>query len=250
MDWMLCETEYAGTIRMEPESFELQGTTVTAERPQIVQTRSGSLVTNVAGTVLSKFGTAEDVLGRVPGLIKKQGGYEVFGKGTPIIYINGKKLQDLSELDRLSSADIKEVELITEPGADYDATVNAVVKIKTVKRQGDGLGVSYRQVYSQAHQHGLQEQLDINYRHRNLDLFGSLYYGLSHGRQEQRNDQKVNGGQTLELVEDLVIKSRNENFKGTVGFNYDINDKHSFGATYIGSVPTYLCRESQGQPCI
>ena len=61
---------------MEPESFELQGTTVTAERPQIVQTRSGSLVTNVAGTVLSKFGTAEDVLGRVPGLIKKQGGYE------------------------------------------------------------------------------------------------------------------------------------------------------------------------------
>ena len=237
--WMLCEMEDAGTIRMETESFELQGTTVTAERPQIVQTRSGSLVTNVAGTVLSKFGTAEDVLGRVPGLIKKQGGYEVFGKGTPIIYINGKKLQDLSELDRLSSADIKEVELITEPGADYDATVNAVVKIKTVKRQGDGLGVSYRQVYSQAHQHGLQEQLDINYRHRNLDLFGSLCYGLSHGRQEQRNDQKVNGGQTLELVEDLVIKSRNENLKGTVGFNYDINDKHSFGATYIGSVPTY-----------
>ena len=237
--WMLCETEDAGSIRMETESFELQGTTVTAERPQIVQTRSGSLVTNVAGTVLSKFGTAEDVLGRVPGLIKKQGGYEVFGKGTPIIYINGKKLQGLSELDRLSSADIKEVELITEPGADYDATVNAVVKIKTVKRQGDGLGVSYRQVYSQAHQHGLQEQLDINYRHRNLDLFGSLYYGLSHGRQEQRNDQKVNGGQTLELVEDLVIKSRNENFKGAVGFNYDINDKHSFGATYIGSVPTY-----------
>ena len=84
----------------------------------------------VENTLLSKLGTAEDVLARVPGIIKKQDGFEVFGKGEPLIYINGRQMRDVSELDRLKSEDIKSVELITTPGARYDATVRAVVKIR------------------------------------------------------------------------------------------------------------------------
>ena len=45
--------EDAGSIRMETESFELEGTTVTAERPQLVQSKNGSLVANVQGTPLN-----------------------------------------------------------------------------------------------------------------------------------------------------------------------------------------------------
>lgn len=227
-----------GDIQMQSDTQMLGEVTVKGERPHF-QTKDGSIIANVEGTVLGKIGTAEDVLAHIPGITKKQGGIEVFGKGTPIIYINGKKLQDLSELDRLNSTDIKNVELVTEPGAAYDVTINAVIKIKTIKKLGDGLGVAYRQVYSQAHQNGLQEQIDINYRHHNFDLFGSLYYGLSHGRQEQWNDQTVNGEHTLELIEDLIIKSRNEDFKGTLGFNYDINEQHFFGATFTSNTPTY-----------
>lgn len=226
-----------GNIQLQSDTQMLDEVMVKGFR-SLFQSKGNSMITNVEGTVLGKIGTAEDVLAHVPGITKKQGNFEVFGKGTPIIYINGKRLQDMSELDRLSSSDIKNVELITEPGAAYDATVNAVIKIKTIKKSGDGLGIAYRQVYSQAHQNGLQEQLDINYRHHNFDLFGLLYYGLSHGRQEQRNNQVVNGEHTLELIEDLIIKSRNRNFKGSLGFNYDINEQHSFGATYISSIPT------------
>lgn len=125
-----------------------------------------------------------------------------------------------------------------EPGAAYDASVNAVIKIRTVKKQGDGWGMTYRQVYSQAHQNGLQEQLDINYRNSGLDLFSSLYYGLSHDRQKQQMSQKVTGSQLLDLEEALLIKTRSEDFKGTIGFSYDINENHSFGATYIVTCPT------------
>lgn len=228
----------AGTICLQTDNYILDGVTVKASRPQYKMGGEG-LVAMIENTVLSKIGTGEDVLTHIPGIVKKDGGFEVFGRGTPMIYINGKKMQDLSELDRLSSTDIQSVELVTDPGAAYDATVGAVIKIKTHKKQGDGLGITYRQVYSQAHQYGLQEQLDINYRYQNFDLFGSLYYGLSHGRQEQRNDQTVNGVRTLELVEDLVIQSRDENFKDSFGFNYDVNDNHSFGATYTGNIPTY-----------
>ena len=100
------------------------------------------------------------------------------------------------------------------------------------------MGIVYRQVYSQAHQNGLQEQLDISYRNSGFDLFGSLFYGLSHDRQEQRVSQKVTGFQLLDLEDALLIKTRSEDFKGTVGFSYNIDENHSFGATYIATCPT------------
>lgn len=42
--------------------------------------------------------------------------------------MNGRLLRDLSELDQLKSEDIKNVELITSPGARYDASVKAVIR--------------------------------------------------------------------------------------------------------------------------
>ena len=232
------QNDNLGTITLLEESKVLKDVVIKGNLPRYKSTSEG-VQANVEGTVLSKMGTAEDVLLHIPGIVKKENNYEVLGKGTPIIYINSKKLQDLSELNRLASDDITNVELLMEPGAAYDASVNAVIKIKTIRKQGDGLGVVCRHVYSQAHQNGLQEQLDINYRNSGLDLFGSLFYDLSHDRQEQRVSQKVTGSQLLDLEDALLIKMRSEGFKGTVGFSYDINENHSFGATYIAACPTY-----------
>ena len=93
---------------------------------------------------------ANDVLKHIPGLRSSDEGYTVFGKGTPVIYIDNRLLQDNSELQRLSAADIEKVELITNPGAEYDATVKAVVRIRTVRNKrdsfGDGGGLSLRRL--------------------------------------------------------------------------------------------------------
>ena len=55
---------------------------------------------------------------------------EVLGKGVPLIYINNRKVRNLDELDRLNSENIKQVELITNPGAEYGASVGAVPEIE------------------------------------------------------------------------------------------------------------------------
>ena len=47
----------------------------------------------------------------------------MFGKGTPLIYINGRLVQDKNELAQLNSQDIKNVEVITNPGSKYDAFI-------------------------------------------------------------------------------------------------------------------------------
>lgn len=100
-------------------------------------------------------------------MTKKGEGFEVFGKGAPLIYINGREIRDVSELDQLKSEDIKNVEFITNPGANYDASVKCVVKIRTKPVQGEGFGFDVRSSYYQSENTDLVEQLNWNYRHTN-----------------------------------------------------------------------------------
>lgn len=79
--------QISDTTLFDKFSKELGEVVVKAHLPQYKKTHEG-LLTNVAGTVLSKMGTAEDVLKHVPSIVKKKDGYEVVGKGTPIIYIS------------------------------------------------------------------------------------------------------------------------------------------------------------------
>ena len=129
-----------GPVVLLPDGQLLGEATVTARRP-VSRMEGDALVTQVEGSVLEKAGTAEDVLARVPGITKEKGGFNVQGKGTPVFYINGRQVRDATELARLRSDEIKSVEVVRSPGARYDATVNAVVRIRTTRRRGNGFSV-------------------------------------------------------------------------------------------------------------
>ena len=79
----------------------------------------------------AQSGTLGEMLIKVPGMTGSDEAPEVLGKGSPLIYINGRKMRDASELKRLHSEDIRDVEVINAPGAQYDAQVRAVVRIRT-----------------------------------------------------------------------------------------------------------------------
>ena len=141
--------------------------------------RNGAMVTRIVGSPLESAGSVEDMLSRVPGMMRMGGQLQVIGKGSPIYYINGRKVQDLEELKRLRSQDIREVEVVNSPGAAYDASVNAVVKIKTRRQQGEGLSGRFDVSDEQALKSGnnnLTSTLNINYRHEGLDFFGGLTF--------------------------------------------------------------------------
>lgn len=102
-----------------------------------IRLRNDALVTTVQNSVLSKAGTANDVLKRLPSITGKDGEFSVFGKGQAKIYINNREMRDVSELDILNSAEIKEVEIVNNPGARYNASVKAVIRIYTLRKVGD-----------------------------------------------------------------------------------------------------------------
>ena len=129
-----------GTVTLQPETFMVKGVEVKGEIPQYKMAQGGMTV-DVQHSILHDIGTADDLLSMIPMVQSKDGKFEVLAKGEPEIYINNKKVRDPSELKQLKSVDIKSVDVITSPGAKYNAEVNAVIRIKTLKAQGDGLSL-------------------------------------------------------------------------------------------------------------
>ena len=165
-----------GTIQMEEDQPLLSEIIVKGQMPKTKLT-GNSMVTTIQGTILSQSGTAKEMLAKVPGMTLKGEDLEVLGKGTPVFYINGRKMRDKDELKRLRSEEIQSVEVITNPGAEYDATISAVVRIKTVRREGAGFGFDLMAANNQDLAFGFSDPsstLNLRYRRNNLDLFGMV----------------------------------------------------------------------------
>lgn len=118
-------SENIGIIQLLPDDLLLSEVVVKAELPK-PEYKGDALVTSIQGTVLEKAGTAENLLDKIPNVTAQDGNVVVFGRGTPEIYINGRKMRNTSELEQLTSDQVKSVEVVSNPGARYDASVKAV----------------------------------------------------------------------------------------------------------------------------
>ena len=171
------------TCTLQAVSMALDETVITARRPQYRLKQGGTLETDVRHSLLARLETAADVLARLPGMRGSvEEGFTVFGKGTPLIYIDNRQLQDVTELLRLNAADIDRVELITNPGPEYDAEVKAVIRIRTIRGRDDGWGGNVRLALTQGRRPGHAEQVGMNYQRGGLSVQASAYGNLSQER--------------------------------------------------------------------
>lgn len=107
-------------------------------RRRLIEPSAGGVKANVAGTSLTRMGTAGEMLAHLPFVTSRNGSLSVLGSGTPEIYINSRKVRDLGELDRLRASEILSAEVITAPGPEYAADVPAVIRIRTLRQRGEG----------------------------------------------------------------------------------------------------------------
>ena len=220
-----------GTLQLLPNAQMLGEVVVKADLPKM-RLKGDAMVTTVQGSILEKAGTGEDLLNKIPGVSAKDGSVNVFGAGTPEIYINGRKVRDQSELSQLSSDNIKSVEVVNNPGSRYDATVNAVIRIQTKKPQGEGFGFSNRFYTEYRYDWTVLDQFNFNYRKGGFDLAGMLF-----GKDKKSEDNK---GIYQETFLDKVWKQdswlnnsiHSQNLSAMLSANYQFNENHSIGIRY------------------
>lgn len=219
-------------IVLSEQSTQLQEVEVKAALPK-TKLQNGAMITQVQNSVLEKIGSADDVLSRIPGMMRMGDNLQVIGKGAPTYYINGRKVQDISELKRLQSQDIKQIEVISNPSAAYSAESNAVVKIKTVAKQGEGWGgnVDFSDAQTLRNSNNLmQGQVNLNWRKDNIDVFvgGNLNANNLHNY-ESELDQQTFSKQTFRQNGTLQYQGANQKVLVNTGMNWRVAENHSLG---------------------
>ena len=141
--------QYAGeeslTVQLTEKAFLLGEAVIHGQLPHTILKGEG-MTTTVAGTILEKTTSIDQLLDFIPHVSVKNGKVEVLGRGTPEVYINGKRMVNQMELERLNPENVKSVEVITNPGARYNKSVTSVIRITTKRNAGEGLGVDSKTV--------------------------------------------------------------------------------------------------------
>lgn len=218
-------------IRLQPQENALKEVVINGRQPD-VKLRGNSLVIPISGTYLEKYANAEELLGRLPTVSGYNGYFQVFGRGTPMIYINGRKMTSSTQLTQIEASNIKEVRIISNPGAKYDAEVRSVIEITTKKPFGEGLSISATTRERIANYFSSFQSITLNYRTGGLDIeLSGMFW-------KDRMKFGTDAEKTIYLpsvVTDRLwqtVKNLQTNSLCMLRINYQISPQHMLGAYY------------------
>lgn len=218
-------------IILEESPIVLNEVLVKAGLPK-TRIKGNTMVTTVQNTVLAKMGNAYDVLSHIPLVTGINGELNVFGRGTPLVYINGRVVRSQSDLQQLKSDEIRSVELISNPGAAYASNIAAVIKIKTIPPKGDGFGIDITDdlgFWSYA-----RNNTDVNmrFRHNGFEVFGN--FNIYEGKRKLKDISEMTTFGSENFLQSIYNEGSGttHNLFGKLGFNYIIVPNHSIGAYY------------------
>ena len=213
------------------DTLQLREVVVRATRP-LAKLNSEGFVTEVKGTVLEKLGFAKDVMGMLPGVLNNNGSIEVFGKGKPVFYINGHIVRNNIEVEQLKANQIDKITVITNPSSRYASTVGSIIKITTIKKVGDGFSFDNIATFGYRNYLYGKDNLDLNYRIENLDVFGT--FGFEKGKNTNSSKNVQNSWLSSHHQQNTTMKSTQHSklIDGKWGFDFSSSPKLSFGAFY------------------
>lgn len=126
----------AGGQELTLPTYQLKGSGTTLETVEVIarkpflEQKAGMLVVNVDQSITGQGGSVIDMLRKVPGVIIAGNRIQMAGKSGLTILIDGRptKYMDINSLLRDMPADnIKSIEVISQPGAQYEAEGNGGV---------------------------------------------------------------------------------------------------------------------------
>lgn len=225
-----------GTITVKESSIALAAVEVVA-KPPIFKKNDEGTVMNVANTVLASSVSTSELLARSPSVIVSGNTLQLFGKGEALIYLNGKQIA----FERLASIPvnlIKEVQIITNPSAKYDARGRGVINIITKEDNTQGLLGVLTQNFTAARHYINTTALNLSYRTGKfvMSADGSLLSGTDWFNNTLSSQANYNGDvyTNYNYYEANNRQPYVANYK--FGFGYEINKKSDISLQYDGLI--------------
>ena len=199
-----------GTILLSAKTDMLEKAVVTGSRP-LVETKVDRIVYNVDRDVTSQGGVATDVLRKVPQVtVDASGNVELLGNASIQFLINGKQStifgnSIVDALQSIPASQIQSIEVMSSPGAKYEATgTGGVINIILKKNKTEGFSGSINTTAGTRQENG---SVNLTYKKSNLTLSG--YFSGS--------DQLKVSTRTTNLRNSVDTATGNQYFLGEQG---------------------------------
>ncbi len=230
-----------GKIELKVAASDLGEVVVTAERP-ILELKNDKMVFNVENSISATGNNGMDLLRKSPGvLVDNNNNITILGRTGVRIFIDGRPTPlrgaDLNAyLESLQSTDIDAIEIITNPGAKYEAEGNAgIINIRLKKEKGLGTNGSLTAGYQVGIYSRYNLGTSLNHRTKKVNLFGNYSLNLGNSQSFDRNNRIQRGAElnhSQEAIKDFV----NQNIK--VGADFFLSPKSTLGFLVNGNFGT------------
>ncbi len=252
----LSSTKNLGNVILKESSQMLDETVVTVKLPTIKKT-AGKLVFNVENTSLST-GSTMDLLKKTPGVVVIGENIQV-KFSSPIVYINGKRVylsssEVASLLENTDAANIKSIEVITNPSSKYDAEAGTVLNIITSKAISIGYKGSVNATYEQAIYSKYRLGTSHFYKNNWLNVYASYTYGKRKEYKEDENyiryfqPDEVSTKSIWETNFDRTTESENHN--GNIVLDFALDNKNTISVSSNVSVTPKVDYSNNGESLI
>lgn len=228
-----------GSLKMVSDAVELEGATVTAKRV-MVEVKPDRTVFNVEGTINSAGENGLGLLRKAPGvLVDNNNNISVMSRSGVLIYVDGKRLPINGDaltnyLQNLPAEQIDRIDIITNPGAKYEAEGNAgIIDIRLKKDKTIGANGSASSNVSQGRYATAGGSLSGNYRNKKLNIFATL--GLNAGT--RYNDMDFINFQNNLVIDEYNFTKTNFNDRNVrFGTDFFVAKNHTVGFLVTGGV--------------
>ncbi|WP_108802875.1 TonB-dependent receptor domain-containing protein [Aquimarina sp. Aq107] len=217
---------------------ELDEVLIVKNKERIVQ-KVDRLVFNNENNGMTSGGTGLDVLRVAPGVTISDDQLVMIGKSGMRLMVDGKLVplsgNDLvSYISSISADDVKEVEIITNPPAKYQAEgnsglINIIYKRNTEKIWNNRINLSYTQAKYAIY------NLNNNFSYNKNKVKLLLGVNATLGDNEVQRNTEINYDRGLWEL-DRVDKWREDKLATRLMIDYSISDKTTMGVQYLNSL--------------
>jgi outer membrane receptor protein involved in Fe transport len=223
------------TKTTEKPATQLETVEIKTEKSTI-EHKGDKKIFNVGSDLISKGGSALDILNNVPSVtVNADGAINLRGKSGVRILINGKPsvLTANNGLEQIPSESIEKIEVITNPSSRYDAEGTAgIINIILKKNKKIGFSSSV-QVRT-----GIPENsalgYNVSFKNKKINLFSDMRYQKIFRERNETTTRTnfANNFPTDYLLGDINLDRNNKTFNAYFGGDYYINDKNTLTLSY------------------
>ncbi len=216
-----------GKIYLKPAKEQLHEVVVTSQKSIQIRNRKISLITSK--DISSKGNNALEILNNIPTVhTNNTGTVTVDGYKTATILINGKKsaLSKSDVLKTISAASIKKIDVISHPGAQYNANDQAIINIILKRGKNNGLHGSVTSTIGYKNYYGIL----VNIHHKTKKI--NFYANISSARKKNylnsayQNEYYNNLGESQSyLHQKILYDNTKDTYFANVGATFNVSDR-------------------------